>query len=141
MGYEIIQQKDGAAANVYEKVINGNEGDVATIGVNDTKKWAPLPIRYFIPSWSPQTVKQGTLTVDGGWTMVSNKDTEERPSPQPLGDPKYGFNNNETYIENSNASVVYSGQQYTFKKSGWIERIRVRIPELSATTNYRFILA
>jgi hypothetical protein len=168
MSNEIIQQKEGAASNIYERVLNGNENDICIIDGDGKKVWVDptvtpivgigaedevystndvglnifrgIPINYWIPNWDNDTVKAGTLAYDVGWTMLSNKATEQRPAPQPNGSPETGFDNTETYDELSNVSVVFSGQTYTFLKNGVIETIYARVPELSATTNYRFVI-
>jgi hypothetical protein len=168
MANEIIQQKEGSADNVYEQVANGVEGDICVIQADGSKLWVTpqtinttgvgaedevystddggdnvfraIPVNYWLPFWDDDSVKTGTLALDSGWTMLSNKATAGRPAPQASGPPEYGFDGLEVYTEESNISVVYSGQSYTFLKDGWIETIHVRVPEVGANISYRFIV-
>lgn len=77
---------------------------------------------------------------DGEWTMVANKTTTDRPAPQPNGDPEYSMDEGPSFGTQNNTSVIYSGHLYTITEGGWIRTIRVWVPSLSATTNYRFIV-
>lgn len=103
-------------------------------------EWVALPLRYWVPNWQPDTYLLGTVTMDSGWLMVSNKDTAERPAPQPSDDPSWSISDTPTFATNGNTSVVYSGHIYTVLTEGWIDSVRVWVPTVTATTNYRFII-
>lgn len=120
---------------------SGNAYDVLTRDASNNKVFSPIPVRFFQPEWVAGEYQAGTLTVDTGWTMLSNKVTEDRPSPQPSGDPLWSMPDEPLMVDNTDSSVVYSGQTYTFTESGWLERVRVWVPELTNDTNYRFVLA
>lgn len=92
-------------------------------------------------TWIEGSYKQGDTVRDGEWTMWANKDTVDRPAPQPNGNPLYTLGDTPAFSELSVTNVVYSGQTYTFTESGWLKTIRVWIPELTSDTNYRFIIA
>lgn len=108
--------------------------------------WRPVDeavsvaIKYWIPNWQPNTYLAGTATLDSGWLMLSNKDTADRPSPQASDVPKWSMADAPVFATNANTSVVYSGHSYTFLKDGWVDSLRVWVPELSATTHYRFVV-
>ena len=78
---------------------------------------------------------------DGGWLMIANKDTSDRAAPQPVGIPTYALPELPTWTEASSVDVIHSGHDYTFTAACWIQRIRVWVPQLNATTNYRFVIA
>lgn len=92
-------------------------------------------------SWVAGSYKKNDVVRDGDWTMIAKIDTAERPAPQPIGSPVESYPVAPVFSIESNASVIYSGTQFTFTKGGWVKRIRVWVPELTPTTNYRFFVA
>jgi hypothetical protein len=67
--------------------------DPATANQASTKNYVDLQIadlngvyiRWVPYTGPPQSFLQQDLTRDGDWTMVANKDTSDRPAPQPSG--------------------------------------------------------
>ena len=91
--------------------------------------------------WTTIEYQANEVVRDGDWTMVANKVTSERAAPQPNGEPDFALPDAPTWdATQSNTSVVVSGHTYEFTETGWIRKIRVWVPTLSATTHYRFIL-
>lgn len=128
-----IFYQGGERVSVSEDIdtIEGRIDEVATGG---------SPVNWKANYVSGDSYAKNDMTLDSGWLMVANTDTVERPAPQPSGDPTYGLPTSPTWTELSNTSVIYSGHYYTFTKSGWVQGIRVWIPEVTSDTNYRFIL-
>jgi hypothetical protein len=79
----------------------------------------------------------GSVVLDEDWTMIANQPTVTKPAPQPVGDPTWSLPDVPAFITESDLSVVYSGHIYTFIESGWVRQLRMWVPDLSATTNYR----
>jgi hypothetical protein len=82
----------------------------------------------------------GSIVLDGDWTMVANQPTVTKPAPVPDGTPTFSLGDTPPFVEGSDLSVVYSGHEYTFLEGGWVKQLRVWVSELSATTNYRFVV-
>lgn len=95
----------------------------------------------FVPNYvsgSPRL--RGDMVFDAGWTMVANKDTEDRAAPQPIAAPTWHYPDTPLWTpDGNNSSVVYTGHLYTFTQSGYFRGLRVWVPTLSPSTNYRFI--
>lgn len=89
--------------------------------------------------WVTQEYTTNSLVRDGEWTMIANKDTSDRPAPQPVGGPETDIPSI-SFLTGSDESVVYTGHLYTFKQSGYVRKLEVYVPELSSTTNYRLRL-
>lgn len=90
--------------------------------------------------YNPEIAYQyGDVVNDGLWTMSANKDTQDRPAPQPNGGPFWG-NEIPAFAENQISSVVYSGNIFGMQVGGWIKEIRVWVPELTSNTNYRILI-
>ena len=88
---------------------------------------------------STLTYNKNDMVLDDPWTMIANKTTVDPAAPFPSGAPTWTMETSPTFVTDQNESVVHSGHIYTMSKSGWIERIRVWVPKLSSTTNYRFV--
>ena len=90
--------------------------------------------------WQSNVYEKNDQVTDNGWVMIANKTTVDRPSPQPTGDPEYSLEDVPAWLEENNVSTIYSGQKWTFTASGWVNTIRVWVPEITADTSYRFIV-
>ena len=83
----------------------------------------------------------GSVVTDTGWTMIANVPTVTKPAPVPTGSPTFALPDTPAFATLSNLSVIYSGHEYEFLESGWLKTLRVWVPALSATTNYRIVAA
>ena len=83
----------------------------------------------------------GSVLQDGGYLMGALRPTFDKAAPVPEGDPSWSVADVPGFADQTNLSVVYSGHQYTFTEPGYVQGLRVWVPELSATTNYRIIVA
>ena len=83
----------------------------------------------------------GSVVTAAGWTMVANTPNVTYPAPIPEGNPAWAMSDTPTWGEDESEAVVYSGHIYEFTESGWISGLRITVPELSGTTNYRVVIA
>lgn len=110
---------------------------------------------YGSGNWTPETegvvtwgnkwqsgvlYEKNTMVRDGDWTMIANKNTYDRPAPQPVGAILPGLPVDPTFIEEQNSSVVRTGHNYLFTTGGWISKIEVKVPEVTGNTNYRVLI-
>ncbi|RLA00309.1 MAG: hypothetical protein DRQ47_09675, partial [Gammaproteobacteria bacterium] len=84
----------------------------------------------WLPSWVSGEYPALLMTRDGDWTMISNKTTSERPSPQEIGDKQYGVDPDGVFTESQNTSVVRMLHKFVLDKgqSGYVEAVKVRLP-------------
>ena len=87
--------------------------------------------------WTARNYLERDMVLDGDWTMIANKDTDDRAAPQTTGDPTKDLGDTPAWVEESNTSVVRSGHEYTLIEPGWINAVEVWAPELTADTTYR----
>ena len=116
-----------------------NTDDLSKPVSNATQVIVDTKTQWF-NTWAPGVFNKNSIVRDGDWLMIANKVTEDRPAPQPYGDPSYTISDSPAWSTLQEDAVVHSGQTYTFTKKGWISTVRVFVPTLSATTNYRFRL-
>lgn len=62
--------------------------------------------------------------IDGGWLMIANKDTGERPAPQQVGEPYYEYSGTSPTGQLT-AKTLSVGQRYTLPTGGWVTGYRV----------------
>jgi hypothetical protein len=99
-----------------------------------TKQYTDSKMRWVPYTGPPQSFLAHDLTRDGDWTMLANKNTSDRPAPQPTGAetdllPPWiplDQNNRATY-------TVYN--EWTLSQGGWIDQygIDVLAPNVGAT--------
>jgi hypothetical protein len=77
---------------------------------------------------------------DGNWLMVANKQTQDRPAPQPIGEAINEYTAAPVWNENSYTGVVVAGYEYELLKNGWLSEVEIYVPELSDSYNYRIII-
>lgn len=91
--------------------------------------------------YAPGQYYQHDVVRDGEWTMVANKDTTDRPAPQPTGVQSWTIPDSPAWATNSFLGTVYSGQRYQFVSAGgWWQGIRVWIPNTAAAVRYRVVM-
>ena len=96
-------------------------------------------------SWIPgDTYLRNDVVLDNGWTMIANKTTEERPSPQITGAPTSVAETAGT-ISFSTPTVVgqvfYTGNRYIFVVNEFVSAFRWYAPETSGDFSYEIWLA
>ena len=94
-----------------------------------------IPGGDYIPG---NTYAKNTLVEASGWLVASTTETNENPVPQNIGDPTYNMPDDGTgFVEENNLSSVFSGHVYTFSETGYLKALRIRVPEITADTEYR----
>lgn len=110
---EIIASKDKINVGPHQDLLL----DMMNTFYNETLQWKD--------QWNPDTnYTINNMVNDDGWLMVSNKDTNDRPAPQPIGSQITPVGS-ASFSTESNVSVVLSGTVFTFTKGGWITRYLV----------------
>jgi hypothetical protein len=83
--------------------------------------------------WTQDLYYKGDMVKDGEWTMIANKDTTDRPAPQPNGDSTTSLPDVPVWDAiDQTVATVSSGQTYTFTVDGWVGGLRVWAPEVAA---------
>ena len=83
----------------------------------------------------------GSVVSDGPWLMCALRATFDKAAPVPEGEPSWSVADVPGFADQQNSAVVYSGHQYTFTEPGVVQGLRVWVPELSGSTNYRIVIA
>lgn len=92
-------------------------------------------------SFAPGVVyTKGSVVEDEGWLMIANRSTVDKAAPASDGTPEWSMDPVPAFNSPSDLSVVYSGHLYEFNTAGWVQGLRIWVPILSATTNYRIIV-
>lgn len=86
-----------------------------------------------------QFYKQDAI-YDQGWLMIANKDTQDRPAPQPVGSPTWGLPDAPSWGTPKTLSAEYVGTGTRFELTGtqaylW-SALRVWIPNVGADYSY-----
>ena len=68
--------------------------------------------------------KKDDLVKDGDWTMIANKDTNDRAAPQPLG-PEFNIYDGASPTTQNTAKQVVFGNRYTFDQAAYINGYRL----------------
>ena len=97
-------------------------------------------LMYWSGPWVAGTYEPNEVVLDGEWLMICNNLTTERAGPQASGDPTWDLPDVPAFVEQTFTGVAWTGHEYTLTQPGWITGLQVWVPELTADTNYRFIL-
>jgi len=81
-------------------------------------------VRWVNPYVFGNTYEKNDMVRDGGWTMIANKQTSERASPQPSGQSFYLFTGTEAFTQDT-ATQIRSGNRFTFDVSAYLLGYRV----------------
>lgn len=79
------------------------------------------------------------VVLDAGWAMVANKSTEDRPAPQPQGEPYWILDQvgAPTWVlQSANVSNLIVGQRYTAQRSGYLTAVRFDRAEATPTVEH-----
>ena len=135
----------GTMRNQVDVLESEDSGNVKS--ANLAADMLPILQDYFIPFWkgiwTAGEYNKGDLVFDGGWLMIANKTTYERPAPQPVGDTETNYpvtpewdTPNPTFT-----GQVWTGCDITFSKTGWLEELAVWLPETGDDITYQFAIA
>ena len=95
---------------------------------------------YLQAPYQDGAYETGDVVVDSGFVMSANKDTTDRPAPQPDG-PIESPLELWTPSDQLFTGVVHGGHVYELLQAGWLTQIRCWVPEVTGNTNYRIIMA
>lgn len=103
------------------------------------KSLSPLRIVRWFNQWAAGTYAQWSMVRDGLWTMISNKETSDRPAPQVAGNPEWitdivGGLSFSTLTSSEN--IVAFGNRYTWSDAGVISGYRWYAPDASGSFTY-----
>jgi len=76
-------------------------------------------VRWRGPSWDGTKHLKNDMVRDGDWLMIANKDTLDKPAPQPMGNPAYVYAGAST-TDTLTAKELRTGQRYVFATSLYI---------------------
>ena len=120
-------------------------GEIPMVGVDDIwRNTNPAALITGRMKWQDEWVggsyvKDDTVR-DGNWTMVANKDTDDRPAPQPEGDAMWGLSDTPTWDDLQVTDTIRTGVRISGLLDSYsVTAIRVWIPNISADAYYRII--
>lgn len=100
------------------------------IKVSDTEDglvYADEPVTWR-GSWVADDFLTNDMVRDGNWTMIANKDTSDRPAPQPEGDPYWILPEAPTWdVQTPTVEEVVSGHRFTWARGGYLHTLRIWI--------------
>ena len=110
--------------------VSTNPGNQATLGSDSlifvADKWSGVYVRWVPYTGPPQTFSKQDMTRDGDWTMVANKNTSDRPSPQASGTEEDLLPAWTPATQSAPATyTVYN--EWTLNQGGWIDQYGVDI--------------
>lgn len=79
---------------------------------------------------------------DEQWTMIANKQTFDKPAPQPSGDPAFvsglGDTPSWTSDQDTEKQIIF-GQRYSVAESGYVTGFRLWVPVVNSLITYELI--
>jgi hypothetical protein len=75
--------------------------------------------------------RRNDVVYDEGWTMIANRLTSDRAAPVAIGDPANALPDVPVWNTEQTAGTVQSGQRYSVFVSGWIQNVRVWLPDVT----------
>ncbi|MBP99012.1 hypothetical protein CMK18_23930 [Candidatus Poribacteria bacterium] len=89
----------------------------------------PSAIRWGGIYSASKTYDLNTLVQDGNYQMVSKTSTQERPAPQPIGEPTTKMGTEPTWANVSGAGLeIITGQRYTWASGGMVSKVKAYVP-------------
>jgi hypothetical protein len=90
--------------------------------------------------WLNKLYKKDDMVRDGSWTMIANKETDDRAAPQTIGDGLFLYPDNPAWVNLEFTGLVETGFRVSnLSDTFFITSCRVWIPDLSATAHYRVV--
>ena len=84
----------------------------------------PVRRMNWVGEWANTTYEQGDVTTDGAWTMIANKQTTDRPAPQPIGDPFNVYSGTIGETSTSAKQIIF-GQRYSPTVAFYLQSYRI----------------
>jgi len=82
--------------------------------------------------WVDGTYIVNEMVRDDRWTMIANKTTTDRPSPQPVGAPERDTENAVFAEISAPLEVVKVSHTYTMTQAGWMTGVYIKVPTYSS---------
>jgi hypothetical protein len=89
-------------------------------------------VRWVDPYIIGAEYKEHDMVRDGSWTLIANKDTDERAAPQAIGAPEYAYQGTIGEAADLARQIIY-GQRYTTDTAGWLNAYRVYTKSATST--------
>lgn len=104
-------------------------------------EWRPMTSMFNRGAWeNGRTYFPQDVVYDGQWTMSANKETDDRPAPQPPGQRETTLPDTPVWGTNSTTANVFAAQSYSFTESGWLNGVDVWIPDTGPDITHRVFL-
>lgn len=70
-------------------------------------------------TWTGGEYPANAVVRDGDWLMIANKETSDRPAPQPIGEPFYLYQGGSPITQQTAKQITY-GARYSWQTSGYL---------------------
>ena len=112
---------------------------VVPAGLGD---WTPEYRMNWRNLWIQNTYYTDDVVRDGNYLMAANKETTDRPSPQPIGDASFFLPDIPVWTTLQHTGNVYSGMNIDVPAGQLheVQAVRVWVGDISATANYQVII-
>ena len=126
------------SSGTYRSIALSNGAFELMLGV---PKVAHVPYMHWRGQWVQKTYKSGDTVRDSGWTMVAITETNERPSPQQVGQPIWvsGLGDTPNWgapQQSSPTPELIYGQRYSLAQTGYVNSTRVWVDEADPNITY-----
>lgn len=92
----------------------------------------------WLGDWVPGQYEKFDMLRDGDWTMIANKLTGDRPSPQPYGESELIYGD-PSFVTGSFTGEVRSGLDFTVTEDGTVTGISIWVPEVNSDKHFALI--
>ncbi len=127
--------KDNLIVPIHEAVLLGEKFSVPVVRfLHDLVRAIKGRVRWTGPYSGYNSYSKNDMVTDGGWTMIANKDTSDRPAPQAIG-PELSLYSGSSPTAPITAKSVVTGTRVTATSIGfWLNSYEVYTV---AGNNYR----
>ena len=78
-------------------------------------------------TWAEGTYEDRQQVIDQGWLAIANKQTEDRPAPQPQGEAAWYYSPDNMTTEQATAKTIIFGNRYTWPTNGYLNKYRIKV--------------
>ena len=141
----IVHNHDG----VYEPANSNIQAHIAQVSGQDPHGTMAPHLAVLNPhgkmnwrgKWTSATYELHDVAEEDGWLMIANKQTTDHAAPQATGAKAWIMPEAPAWnLTLETPALIHSGIEFTVTQSGWYEGLRVWVPKVSESTNYRFVL-
>jgi hypothetical protein len=118
----------------WELMMNGMDADETIALIEDRVRWRNL--------WVQQTYEENDMVRDGVYTMIANKDTNDKAAPVPVSPLTWMVPNNPVWSDLAHVGSVVSGIRLTPPAGRYFQasEIRVWLPDVTVDAQYMIII-